>query len=142
MNKTGNSAAYLPTEEEEQILIFEWAKIQKGAYPELRLLYHIANEGKRSVQTGSRLKAAGLSSGVPDICLPVARGGYNALYIELKRQKGGRLSENQKKWLSELNAAGNLAVRCDGFDEAVRVILRYLKGERCGFSTIGEFQVS
>lgn len=142
MNKTGNSAAYLPTEEEEQILIFEWAKIQKSAYPELRLLYHIANEGKRSVQTGARLKAAGLSSGVPDICLPVAKGGYNALYIELKRQKGGRLSENQKKWLSELNAAGNLAVRCDGFDEAVRVILRYLKGERCGFSTIGEFQVS
>ena len=142
MNKTGVSAAYLPTEEEEQILIFEWAKIQKGTYPELRLLYHIANAGKRSVQTGARLKAAGLASGVPDICLPVARGGYNALYIELKRQKGGRLRENQKKWLSELNAAGNLAVRCDGFDEAVRVILRYLKGERCGFSTIGEFQVS
>ena len=142
MNKTGVSAAYLSTEEEEQELIFSWAKLQYKAHPELRLLFHIPNEGKRSVQTGARLKAAGLASGVPDICLPVARGGYNALYIELKRQKGGRLSENQKKWLSELNAAGNLAVRCNGFDEAVRVILRYLKGERCGFSTIGEFQVS
>ena len=133
---------FLPTEEEEQILLFSWAKLQASTYPELSLLYHIPNEGKRSVQAGARLKAAGLSSGVPDICLPVARGGYNSLYIELKRQKGGKLSENQKLWLEKLNKAGSLAVRCNGFEKAKAVILRYLKGERCGFSTIGEFQVS
>lgn len=118
----------LPTEEEEQILLFSWAKLQANTYPELSLLYHIPNEGKRSIQAGARLKTVGLSGGVPDICLPVARSGYNSLYIELKRQKGGKLSENQRLWLEKLNKAGNLAVRCDGFDEAKAVILRYLKG--------------
>lgn len=93
-------------------------------------MFHIPNEGKRTAQTGARLRAAGLSSGVPDICLPVARHGYNALFIELKRQKGGTLSANQKQWLEKLLKAGNLAVRCNGFDEAKAVIVRYLKGAR------------
>lgn len=121
---------FLPTEEEEQTMLFSWVSMQKHTYPELELLFHIPNEGKRTAQTGARLKAAGLSSGVPDICLPVARCGYNALYIELKRQKGGTLSKNQKLWLERLNKAGNLAVRCNGFDEAKAVIVQYLKGAR------------
>ena len=124
------NAAFLPTETQDQKLLFEWARLQKGAYPELECMFHIPNEGKRTAQTGERLKAAGLSSGVPDICLPVARCGYNALYIELKRQKGGTLSKNQKLWLERLNKAGNLAVRCNGFYEAKAVIVRYLKGAR------------
>ena len=121
---------FLPTEEEEQTMLFSWASMQKHTYPELELLFHIPNEGKRTAQTGARLRAAGLSSGVPDICLPVARHGYNALFIELKRQKGGTLSANQKQWLEKLLKAGNLAVRCNGFDEAKAVIVRYLKGAR------------
>lgn len=121
---------FLPTEEEEQTMLFSWVSMQKHTYPELELLFHIPNEGKRTAQTGARLRAAGLSSGVPDICLPVARCGYNALYIELKRQKGGTLSKNQKLWLERLNKAGNLAVRCNGFDEAKAVIVQYLKGAR------------
>lgn len=111
-------------------MLFSWASMQKHTYPELELLFHIPNEGKRTAQTGARLRAAGLSSGVPDICLPVARCGYNALYIELKRQKGGTLSANQKQWLGKLLKAGNLAVRCNGFDEAKAVIVQYLKGAR------------
>lgn len=58
------------------------------------------------------------------------RCGYHALFIELKRQKGGTLSANQKQWLGKLLKAGNLAVWCNGFDEAKAVIVRYLKGAR------------
>ena len=75
-------------EDAEQQALFEWAAYQKCKYPELECMYHIPNEGKRSPQTGAKLKRMGLSPGVPDICLPVARGGYSALYIELKRTKG------------------------------------------------------
>lgn len=122
------NAAFLPTETQDQKLLFEWARLQKGAYPELECMFHIPNEGKRTEKAGAQLKAAGLSSGVPDICLPVARHGYHALFIELKRQKGGTLSKNQRIWLQRLCKAGNLAVRCNGFDEAKAVIVRYLKG--------------
>ena len=133
---------FFPTEEEEQTLLFSWANMQKNTYPELDLLFHIPNEGKRTAQTGARLKAAGLSSGVPDICLPVAKCGYNALYIEMKRQKGGTLSANQKQWLEKLLKAGNLAVRCNGFEEAKNVLIKYIKGEINGFSTTGKLSIS
>ncbi len=133
---------FFPTEEEEQTLLFSWVNMQKNTYPELDLLFHIPNEGKRTAQTGARLKAAGLSSGVPDICLPVAKCGYNALYIEMKRQKGGTLSANQKQWLEKLLKAGNLAVRCNGFEEAKNVLIKYIKGEINGFSTTGKLSIS
>ena len=37
--------------------------------------------------TGGRLRAEGLKSGVPDLCLPSAHGEYHGLYIEMKRTK-------------------------------------------------------
>lgn len=132
----------LSGETEEQIVLFEWAKMQKNTYPELDLLFHIPNEGKRTAQTGAQLKAAGLSSGVPDICLPVAKCGYNALFIELKRQKGGTLSKSQEEWLEKLLKAGNLAVRCNGFEKAKNVLIKYIKGEINGFSTTGKLSTS
>jgi hypothetical protein len=74
--------------------------------------------------------AEGLRSGVPDLCLPVARGGWHGLYIELKRQDGGRLTDAQRGWLEALSEEGYRAVLCRGFDEASEVILAYLRGER------------
>ena len=62
-----------PTESEEQQTLFRWAAMQCGKYPELALMFHIPNEGKRSWMTGGRMKAEGLKSGVPDIFLPVPR---------------------------------------------------------------------
>ena len=72
------------TESQLQIQIFEWAQLMTGKYPELYLLYHIPNEGKRSIYYGAKLKREGLKSGVPDICLPIPKGQYCGLYIELK----------------------------------------------------------
>lgn len=117
-----------PTEAQEQKTLFEWADYAKGRYPELALLFHIPNEGRRSYAAGKELRAQGMRSGVPDICLPVARSGYSALYIEMKRRKEGRLSDNQRGWINGLNRAGNLAVVCKGWEEARNVILEYLKG--------------
>ena len=48
------------TELTEQQEVMEWAEYQTGKYPELKLLYHIPNEGKRSVVNGANLKKAGL----------------------------------------------------------------------------------
>ena len=84
-------ATPVPSESVEQQRLFLWARMQSGKYPCLTLMYHIPNEGKRSRATGGRLRAEGLKAGVPDICLPVACGGCHGLYIELKRQHGGRL---------------------------------------------------
>ena len=115
-----------PTESTEQRMLFTWARLQAGRYPELGLLYHIPNEGKRSNIMGARMRAEGMRSGVPDVCLPVARGGFSGLYIELKRQRGGRVSENQQAWIDALRRAGNRAEVCKGWEAAKDVILDYL----------------
>ena len=103
-----------------------WASLAAGTYPELRLMYHIPNEGKRSVVRGAQMKAEGLRKGVPDICLPVARHGFHALYIEMKRRKDSRLTEEQRGWIDALNRVGNRAVVCYGWDEARAEIEFYL----------------
>lgn len=65
----------LPTEEDEQIALFLWAKMASATMPELDLLYHIPNGGSRGKAEAGRFKASGVKAGVPDIFLPVARGG-------------------------------------------------------------------
>jgi len=105
--------------------IFDWAGQNYKRYPELKLMFHIANEGKRNIITGYNLKAAGLKAGVPDICLPVARSKYHGLYIELKAD-GGRLQDNQRQWIKDLDQQGYKATVCFGYDEAVKVIENYL----------------
>lgn len=117
-----------PTEAEEQYALFRWAAYNRTKYPELELMYHIPNEGRRSIVTGGRLKAQGLRPGVPDVCLPVPNVKYTALYIELKRRKGGWVSEDQRGWIAALNRAGCRAVVCNGWDEAREEIERYLGG--------------
>lgn len=75
-------------EADHQKLIFEWAALNYGKYPELRFMYHTPNGGSRNVIEAVNLKAQGVRSGVPDICLPVPKGKYHGLYIELKRYGG------------------------------------------------------
>lgn len=118
--------APVPKEEQEQRWLLDWVKLNAAAHPELALFYHIPNEGKRSERQGYELKRQGMRPGFPDNCLPVPRGPYGALYIELKRTKGGRVSDDQRWWLEALNQAGNAAVVCYGWEHAVTYIMRYL----------------
>lgn len=74
----------------------------------------------------AKLKAAGVKRGVPDISLPVARGGYHGLYIELKYDTG-RPTAEQKEWHDALIEQGYKAVFCWGFESAIEVIKEYLK---------------
>ena len=117
-----------PEEEVEQTCLFRWAAYSLGAHPELRLLHAIPNGGKRSKSEAARMKAAGVKAGVPDMFLPVARGGSHGLYIELKRIKGGRVSAEQLAWMEELTREGYTCAVCHGWEEARKVIRTYLKG--------------
>ncbi|MCR4794245.1 MAG: VRR-NUC domain-containing protein [Ruminococcus sp.] len=113
-------------EEIEQTALFRWASYAQTQYEELKLMYHIPNEGKRSAATGARMKQAGLKSGVPDVCLPTAHGGYIGLYIEIK-VKPNKPTENQKRWLRALREAGHMVAVCYGFEEARDLIEKYLR---------------
>ena len=90
-------------------------------------MYHVPNGGSRNKIEAARLRAQGVKSGVPDLCLPVARGGNHGLYIELKRQRDGRISEEQVRWIDGLLEQGYAAAICKGWQEAASVIIDYLQ---------------
>lgn len=132
-----------PTEDTEQMCLFRWADAQSGKYPELSLMYHIPNGGKRGKAEAGRFRAMGVKSGVPDIFLPFAvqtfnfvssgkfdviRIKYHGLYIELKRLRGGTVSATQKQWISALRNAGYAVEVCKGWEAAAAVITDYLEG--------------
>lgn len=119
----------LSTEENEQMILFQWAEFAVNTYPELKLMYHVPNEGKRSVITGSRLKKAGLKSGVPDVILPTAHGGYIGLAIEMKYGRN-KVTDNQSEWLTMLEKEGHKTAVCYSFEEARKVIEDYLRSDR------------
>lgn len=115
-------------EDIEQECVIRWTQQPtiRSKYPELKLLYHIPNERKCSAQEGARLKRMGVKSGVPDLCLPVAKGKHHGLYIELKT-KTGKLSDNQKWWQAELSRQDYLSAVCYGWEVAVKVLADYLE---------------
>jgi ribosome modulation factor len=115
-------------EHRHQTILFRWAEALCGARPELDLMYAVPNGGKRDPVTAAKLQQEGVKAGVPDICLPVPRKGYAALYIEMKTPTG-RVRADQQIWMDRLEAQGNRALVCFGWREAVEVISQYLEIE-------------
>ena len=109
----------------DQRALIDWCEAMKGKYPELDLIYHVPNEGKRSKIAGAILKALGLKRGVPDLCLPVARGKWHSLYIEMKAD-GGKPTVEQNQWLCKLRAQGHRCIVAWSFEYARDFIEWYL----------------
>ena len=122
----GKLKEYIPSEEWEQRQTFIWAKGHQIEMPELKWLNGSINGFRLTPKLILKTKAQGVRKGYPDINLPVRNKEYTGLYIELKRIKGGRLSQEQKEWKEHLNSQGYLCVTCKGHIEAIQVIRDYL----------------
>jgi VRR-NUC domain. len=91
--------------------------------PEYSLLVAIPNGQYRK---GQRLEA-GLCAGMPDLMLCAQRGGYGALFIELKI-RDGKPSRVQLKMHHRLRMAlYSVAVVWDSVEEVMKVIEGYLR---------------
>jgi hypothetical protein len=120
-----------PLESVEQEALFQWVAVMERQIPELALLHHIPNGGFRFKSTAAAMKRQGVRPGVPDLCLPVARGRFHGLDIELKRKGEGKATtENQDWWISALRAEGYRVEVCEGWEAARETILGYLRLQR------------
>lgn len=130
----GKALEMVPTEDEEQMALFTWAHHMAvtGKHPELFRLFHVPNGGSRGPAEAGRFKAMGVRPGVPDVFLDVPRGDFHGLRIEMKRRRGGELSEAQADWIDYYNQIGYRAVVCYGWDEARRAIEEYMSTEKGG----------
>lgn len=120
----------VPTEYSEQCSIFRRAQLYIKRYPELRFLTGSLSGVRLTVGTAMKCKNAGcLVRGVPDLFLPINRGGYSGLFIELKRVKGSKILPEQNVWATMLTSQGYRHEFCYGADAAWAVIVNYLSGK-------------
>ncbi len=125
----------LRSEHGEQVCVIDWCRRMEAQHPELKLLYAIPNgaaltwkedrKGRRYSPQAARLKAEGLRPGIPDLCLPLARHGWSALYLEMKSQDG-RLSPDQVEMIDLLCIHNNRVEVCYSAEEAIEMIEWYL----------------
>lgn len=115
------------TESRHQQAVIKWSEQAsiRQKWPELKLLHHIPNERQCSPAQGRLLKLLGVRRGVPDLDLPVARGKYHGLRIEMKNEDGSA-SPDQDWWIGELQEQNYFAECCHGWRSAVRVIEWYM----------------
>ena len=106
----------IPTEHEEQRELVRWFC---QTWPGVRI-FAIPNGGARSRATAGRLKAEGVSSGVPDLFIPAWR-----LWVEMKRVKGGSLSAEQKDWIKYLESVNYWVIVGKGETDARQKILAF-----------------
>lgn len=115
----------ITTESQEQIAIVKYCDLKKIK------IFHIPNGSYKSLTARIKSKQEGLRAGVPDLMIPIPISKYHGLFIELKRRdkNKSKVSENQKKWINDLNNLGYLALVCYGANEAIKSIEDYLNGK-------------
>lgn len=109
----------------EMIKFFEYLSWQEIQRPELACIYHIPNEGTRSIRRGRIMKQKGVRAGIPDVCVPIARGEWHSLFLEFK-VKSGKLSPVQVKMCKLLHAHGHCVRVAWSADEAIEILEKYL----------------
>jgi hypothetical protein len=96
-----------------------------------RFCFAIPSGGSRDVVTAGRLKADGVKPGVPDTCLPVARGPFGCLWMEFKKpqrqtEKWGGMSEHQLRFKAMMEGQKHCVVPVYGWQHAIEVVRWYL----------------
>jgi len=101
----------------------------KGQYPELKYMHASLNGVQLPKKYAITIKRQGMKAGVCDLFLPVGRGGFSGLYIEMKRQKPEKseISEAQQDYIDFVTRQHYKAIVCYGADEAQAETIRYLK---------------
>ena len=118
-----------PTEHEDQVAVYQFCVAMAPIYPSLGMIYAIPN-GFAGQHSARRYQLAeGMRPGFPDLGLPVARGGYHGLFIEMKRCGGQNPRKEQAEWLQALADEGYYTCCCKGREAAQRVLIQYVKGE-------------
>lgn len=117
-----------PVDREGQEQAVLMAELQLRYPAAHKLIYHVPNGGHRVKAVAAKLKGQGVKAGVPDLVLPMARGGYFGLYIEFKAKPpyDAAVSPTQDAYLQALNDQGYLAIVCRGSIDAVEAIRSYL----------------
>lgn len=108
-----------------QVAIFLWMDLHRNRYPNLDLSYSTASGVKMPIGLLMKCKRTGIvKKGLPDIVIPVPKGEYHGMYIELKTNEG-KASKEQAEYVKRLSELGYKAIVCKGFDQTIKEIQGY-----------------
>lgn len=118
----------MPTELESEIQkkFFEFIAIFEGRHPELRMFFSIPNGANKGFTARRLFKKTGLRSGIPDVLGCIAKQGKHGIFLEFKREKSGKISENQRRWQHDLRSWNYQVEVCYSAEEAINVVIDYL----------------
>lgn len=109
------------SEANQQEIVIKYLRL---AYPEA--LYCASAGGMRtSYLQAIKMKRTGYVKGFPDLFIYEPRNEYNGLAIEMKKEKGGVASPEQKRWQEQLRNRGYASYICKGKEEAIKIIDEY-----------------
>lgn len=113
------------SEHDLQVTVFDWVERNKNALPELANYFAIPNGGHRWASVGYKMKKEGQKAGILDTFLAIPTKKYHGLFIEHKWGKG-KLTPEQKTWISKLENYGYLCKVSRSFEETKETLLRYI----------------
>jgi hypothetical protein len=109
------------SESNQQEIVIKYLRL---AYPDA--LYCASAGGMRtSYLQAIKMKRTGYVKGFPDLFIYEPRNEYNGLAIEMKKEKGGVASPEQKRWQEQLRNRGYASYICKGSEEAIKQIDEY-----------------
>lgn len=116
------------SEHDEQVSVVDYLN---SRYPQVLFWStpngaHLAGNIQRRSAAINKLKAEGFLPGVSDIIIFEPRDKYSCMFLEMKREHGGVVSENQEWFLAQIEQRGGYGVVAKGFDEARQFIDEYL----------------
>ena len=124
MKRNDTFVAY---EEDEQIAFVQWCRLHNI------VVHHSPAELSGSTpalrRRGVKMKRLGTSKGFPDLLVFIPVYGatgevdcYQMCGVEMKRRRGGRVTQEQKEWLEILQASGVMCAVCRGAEEAINYV--------------------
>lgn len=115
------------SEHAHQCALIEWARLPVtiAQYPGIDLLEASLNGVKLTKAQAGKAKAAGMLKGALDLNLPVARGIYHGLRIELKYGKN-KMTDEQEWHAQRLREEGWKVICCWDWLTARNEIIHYL----------------
>lgn len=112
-----------PSENDEAKALHQWLTLKRYKHT------HIMNEsgaGYKNMRRSMLGRAMGVSRGVPDFMIIA---GNRLIFVELKRQQGGRIAPEQEEWLKALASTGAACAICKGWKVAADFIEQVAAGD-------------
>lgn len=118
-----------PLEKEEQIAFVEYCEMNGYSVVSTQNGFKMPKAAFNYVGYSKTLKKMGLSKGFPDLIILEKNRSktHEVLFIEMKRQKGGRVQPEQEEWIQKLDKKDYCVGIAAGCESAIRILNNYLE---------------